>query len=134
MIPAIPRLLMSARAAPATLGRLAAIPVWLLSSLSATGSEPGWADVGAIFEVRCVNCHSELGAAKGLRLDSYAAAIAGSEDGPVLLAGNVSESELVRRVRGESTPRMPFLSVPLPPEEIDLIVRWIEAGLPEDRK
>lgn len=92
---------------------------------------PDWADVGAIFEKRCINCHSRLGAAKGLRLDSYALAMAGSEDGAVLVAGDVTGSELVRRLRGESVPRMPFLSTPLPEEEIDVILRWIVAGLPE---
>lgn len=93
--------------------------------------EPTWTDISPIFEERCVNCHSALGAAKGLRLDSYAKTVEGSENGPVLLAGDVSGSELIRRLRGEKTPRMPFLSRPLPPEEIAIIVRWIEAGLPE---
>ena len=72
-----------------------------------------------------------MSAAKGLRLDSYDGAIEGSEDGAVLLPGNSSQSELVRRLRGESTPRMPFLSRSLPDAEIDLIVRWIDAGMPK---
>lgn len=92
---------------------------------------PDWASVSAIFTERCVMCHSKLGAAKGLRLDSYAGARAGSERGAVLRPGDPAHSELIRRLRGESIPRMPFLSTPLPPEQIDLIERWIEAGLPE---
>jgi mono/diheme cytochrome c family protein len=92
---------------------------------------PDWRAVGAVFVARCVNCHAAHGAALGLRLDSYAAALAGSERGPVLIAGDAAGSELVRRLRGESLPRMPFLSYPLPPDEIDLVVRWVEAGLPE---
>lgn len=101
------------------------------SAGSADPLRPDWGDVGAIFQKRCINCHSRLGAAKGLRLDSYALAMAGSEGGVVLVAGDVTGSELVRRLRGESTPRMPFLSTPLPEDEIDVIVRWILAGLPE---
>jgi uncharacterized membrane protein len=92
---------------------------------------PDWAAVSAIFAKRCVMCHSEQGAMRGLRLDTYAAAIAGSTNGKVLMPGDTAASELIRRLRGESTPRMPFLSTPLPPEEIDLITRWVEAGLPE---
>ena len=95
-------------------------------------SAPDWADVAEIFVERCVMCHSKVaGASKGLRLDDYSLAIAGSERGPVLLAGNVLGSELVKRLRGQSSPRMPFLSRPLPEEQITLIERWIEAGLPQ---
>lgn len=92
---------------------------------------PDWGDVSAIFAERCTMCHSELGASSGLRLDSYEAARKGGVKGAVLLPGNADESELIRRLRGESTPRMPFLSYPLPPEQIDLIKRWVDAGLPE---
>lgn len=89
-----------------------------------------WSDVSAIFFERCVMCHAEQGAGLGLRLDSYDAAVAGSKRGPVLLPGDAEHSELVRRLRGQSQPRMPFLSYPLPDDQIDLIVRWINAGLP----
>ena len=98
-----------------------------------TLSEPDWTDVSRIFNERCINCHSALGASKGLRLDSYQAAVTGSERGAVLLPGDAANSELVRRLRGESVPRMPFLSVPLPQNELDLIIRWIDAGLPAAR-
>lgn len=93
---------------------------------------PGWPEVSAIFEVRCVMCHSAgAGASKGLRLDDYAAVLAGSERGPVLVAGDAEASELVLRLRGTSAPRMPFLGRPLPEEEIAVIARWIAAGLPQ---
>lgn len=76
-------------------------------------------------------CHSAQAAAVELRLDSYAAAVAGGSKGPVLVPGDAAGSELVRRLRGESLPRMPFLSYPLAPDEIALVERWIAAGLPE---
>ncbi len=92
---------------------------------------PDWTAVSAIFAERCIMCHSAHGAARGLRLDSYAAALAGGERGVVLVPGDTAASELILRLRGERVPRMPFLSRPLPPEQIDLIERWIEAGLPD---
>jgi hypothetical protein len=116
--------------------------IWILPALSilfgaipaafgVSTKQPGWADVSAIFNEQCVNCHSSVyGAGLGLSLDSYEAALRGSSRGPVLLPGDAANSELVRRVLGESTPRMPFLGVPLPPDQIDLIIRWIDAGLP----
>jgi mono/diheme cytochrome c family protein len=104
-------------------------PVATVSTLAA--GRPGWNEIGPVFEARCVNCHGPLGAGKGLRLDSYEGAIVGSTDGPVLIAGDPDGSELVKRIRGESVPRMPFLGPPLPPEELELIVSWVEAGMPE---
>lgn len=96
---------------------------------------PTWADVSPIFTKRCVMCHSKIaGASKGLRLDSYAAAMIGSERGAVLIPGNAMESELIRRLRGESQPRMPFLGRPLPEGEIKLIEAWITVGLPNESK
>ncbi len=70
---------------------------------------PSWTDIGALFEERCTMCHSGEGAPLGLRLDSLEAAIAGSVNGPVLVSGDPDASELVRRIRGESQPRMPLV-------------------------
>ena len=107
---------------------IAAVP-----GAAAAGSDvaPGWAEVSAVFAERCVMCHSAVaGASKGLRLDDYAAALTGSERGVVLIPGNAADSELIRRLRGQSAPRMPFLSRPLRDDEIALIESWIAAGLP----
>lgn len=112
------------------------LSIVLLFAPIAAGAEgvetPGWADVSTIFTERCVMCHSAVaGASKGLRLDNYTAALAGGKKGAVLVPGNIAGSELISRLRGQSTPRMPFLSRPLPEDQIALIERWIEAGLPE---
>lgn len=104
----------------------------LANPVTASDATPGWAEISAIFDERCVMCHSKVaGASKGLRLDDYAAALSGGERGPVLIPGKAAESELIRRLRGQSVPRMPFLSRPLPEEQIVLIEAWIGAGLPE---
>ncbi|KQU94997.1 hypothetical protein ASC68_17655 [Devosia sp. Root105] len=102
------------------------------AAAEAVGQPPTWADINPIVTKHCVMCHSAQGAGKGLRLDSYALAIAGSKDGPVLLPGDPEGSELIRRLKGISTPRMPFLSYPLAEEQIALFVRWVEAGMPEE--
>lgn len=105
-----------------------------LGTLAAGVEQPDWGDVGAIFKEHCVKCHSSVhGAGLGLRLDSYEATIAGSSRGAVLVPGDAPGSEMIRRLRGERTPRMPFLSVPLTQGQIDLIIRWIDAGLPNVR-
>jgi hypothetical protein len=76
-------------------------------------------------------CHSGEHAARGLRLDSYQGAIAGGDRGSVLVPRDATNSELIRRIRGESMPRMPFLSYPLGPEQTAVLVQWVEAGMPE---
>lgn len=103
----------------------------LPGGVSSAQDAPGWPDVLSLFEERCVMCHSGEHAALGLHLDSHAGAVAGSRNGPVLVPRDPSASELVRRIRGESQPRMPFLSYPLSADEIAMLERWIEAGLPD---
>jgi mono/diheme cytochrome c family protein len=109
---------------------IAASLVSLGAGAAAAEEAADWRAVGALFVERCVMCHAEHGAALGLRLDSYEATLAGGDRGPVVVAGDAAGSELVRRLLGESAPRMPFLSRALPPEAIDLVVRWVEAGMP----
>lgn len=110
-----------------------ALLVCLLLALPVRAGDvvPVWSDVQPIFTRHCVMCHGPQGAANGLHLDSYAAAVAGSKNGVVVLAGDAAHSELIRRLKGEKTPRMPFLSYPLADDQIALIARWIDAGLLE---
>jgi mono/diheme cytochrome c family protein len=89
-----------------------------------------YAEVADLFQTRCVMCHSGPNAASGLRLDSLAALRQGGNNGPVALAGQPDSSELVRRIKGVSQPRMPMTGPPfLADSEIDLIVSWIDAGM-----
>jgi mono/diheme cytochrome c family protein len=84
--------------------------------------------VQALFEQRCVKCHSGEDPAAGLRLGSYEEVMQGADGEKVVVPGKPDESELVRRVTGEDEPRMPLGQEPLSGEEIDLIVRWVEGG------
>ncbi len=96
---------------------------------------PVYADVAPIFNQRCIMCHSGAQSPLGLRLDSYANLMSGSENGPVVVSGNPEDSEIVRRIRGISQPRMPLTGPPwLSDEEIELIERWIAGGAAEGNK
>jgi mono/diheme cytochrome c family protein len=108
------------------------LAAFLVLALPAAAQEaPSWAELGPLFAARCTLCHAGDGAPLGLQLDSYEGAMAGSQDGPVLVAGDPEGSELVRRVRGASQPAMPLIGEPLSEEEIGRIEAWILAGLPE---
>ena len=60
----------------------------------------------------CVLCHSGGTGAAGVNLDSYANIKRGSVNGPVVVPRQPGASELVRRLRGESQPRMPLTGPP----------------------
>lgn len=97
---------------------------------SQTSDGTGYAALAPIFAQRCVMCHSGTAAPLGLRLDSFEAVQKGSNRGPVVKAGDPQASELIRRLKGSSQPRMPMTGPPfLSDGEIALFERWIAGGL-----
>ena len=112
--------------------RAAALLVLGLCGAAVAEEPSAWVEIGALFAERCVKCHSGFDAPMGLSLDSYAAALSGSWTGKVLIAGDAVASPLLRRIRGQDTPRMPLDGPPfLAPEETARVEAWVLAGLPE---
>ena len=102
---------------------------WTTQIVSQSKSVPGYDDVKMILEDNCTMCHTGPKAPKGLRLDSFENLLKGSESRPVVEPRNPENSELVRRVRGVSTPRMPLSGPPwLEESEMKLIEDWIRSG------
>ncbi|MBE0625318.1 MAG: hypothetical protein IH606_10950 [Burkholderiales bacterium] len=86
--------------------------------------------IAPIFAQRCVMCHNGDAAPLGLRLDSLENVLKGSQKGAVVKSGDPDASELVRRIRGQSQPRMPLTGPPfLGADEIALIENWVAGGL-----
>lgn len=84
-----------------------------------------------ILSTRCTMCHAGAGAPLGLQLDSLEGLLEGSQNGPVVVAGDPEGSEIIRRLKGISQPRMPLTGPPfLSDEEIALFEQWIAEGLP----
>lgn len=95
------------------------------------GAGVAYSDVSAILNAHCTVCHQGEAAPLGLRLDSHAALMRGSSRGPVVRPGDARASEIVRRVRGESQPRMPLTGPPwLSDAQIATLEQWITAGAP----
>ncbi len=91
------------------------------------------ADIQPILNQRCVKCHFGDNPPRGLNLESYDGFIAGSTYRPVIEPGNPAESQVIKRITGESTPRMPFGGPPfLDDDQIALFIAWIEAGAPNN--
>jgi mono/diheme cytochrome c family protein len=83
------------------------------------------ATIGPIFQARCSNCHGQTGIL-GLNLTSYATAMAGSQNGPVIVPGNAESSLLVQK---QSSDMQHFGQ--LSKEELQKVIEWINAGAPE---
>src|SRR6266496_3324569 len=86
-----------------------------------------------IFENHCTACHN-AGKLKGnLKLDTYEGVLAGGQSGPVVVAGDVGSSELLKRVHlpPEDKAHMPPKGkTPLTDDEMAVLAWWIEAGVP----
>ncbi len=83
-----------------------------------------------ILAARCYQCHGPDVQQNGLRLDSLAALLKGSGNGPVIVPGDSEHSPLVRRLRGLDKPQMPYGGPVLSAEQIALIRQWIDQGAP----
>jgi len=107
----------------------------LLAGASSGWAEPGtFADrVAPVLEHNCTKCHGATKQKGGLRLDSHAAVLLGSDDGDVVKPGDARGSELFRRITLGPTDDdfMPSGDrPPLSPAEITVLGSWIAAGAP----
>jgi hypothetical protein len=83
------------------------------------------ATIGPLLKTRCGSCHGENGI-QGLNLTTYQAAIEGGTNGAVIIPGDANVSPLVQKQSG-SQPHFGQLT----PEELTLVIDWINAGAPE---
>ncbi len=87
-------------------------------------------EVRPILASRCYQCHGPDLQQNGLRLDSLAAVLKGSDYGPVVVPHKSGDSRLVRRLLAQERPQMPYGGPPLSPAQIEIIRKWIDAGAP----
>jgi mono/diheme cytochrome c family protein len=111
---------------------LIAMSIICIPEVFAQQGTPTFSEVNQIFQAHCVSCHSGARPPEGLHLDSYKGVMAGSKDMQVVVKGNPGKSELVKRIKGISKPRMPRNGPPwLSEDEVAVIEKWIAAGAKE---
>ena len=114
-------------------GVLAAVLALVLApgvSAQPSGREVSYTDLAPLIAERCLMCHSGAAPSAGLRLDGYDAILKGSAKGPVVKAGDAAGSELIRRLKGVSLPRMPMTGPPwLLDADVARFERWVAGGL-----
>lgn len=82
-------------------------------------------DIKPIFDARCIKCHGVEQTKEGLDMQTYENIFAGSRNGSIIEPGNSADSLLVQLiVEGE----MPNRGEPVTPEELQLIIDWVDQG------
>lgn len=88
-------------------------------------------NVRPVLAERCYDCHGEHKHQNGLRLDSRAAVVRGSDYGKVVEPGNPSASKLVKAINhAAGVEAMPKKGDKLPAPQIAALEKWISMGLP----
>jgi nitrate/TMAO reductase-like tetraheme cytochrome c subunit len=83
--------------------------------------------IGSLFEARCGACHGATDSIQDLNLTSYQGVLDGGTSGPAIVPGDPDSSLLVQKQTAD-TPHFGQLS----PQELELVIDWIEAGAPEN--
>lgn len=82
-------------------------------------------DIMPLIESRCINCHGGERTQEGLDMKTHAALMAGSENGPVVTPGDAANSTMAQMViEGKMPKRGPKLT----PDQVQLLVDWINQG------
>lgn len=82
-------------------------------------------DILPILQSRCLNCHGGNRVEEGLIMKTYTELMTGSDNGPVVIAGDAEDSLLVEMV---ATQEMPKRGPKLTPPQVQLIVDWVNQG------
>lgn len=88
-------------------------------------------DIFPILVRRCALCHSQERSEGGFQLSTREILLKGGDSGPAVIPGDSDQSLLVQLVSGAEPDRvMPIKGRRLSAEEVRLIRRWIDEGLP----
>ena len=86
--------------------------------------------IRAIWTNKCYSCHSSEKMKGDLALDTYEGVLAGGIDGPILVKGKASKSDIIRRLKLPKGHHdaMPEKGEQLTPFQIKAIALWIDHG------
>ena len=89
-------------------------------------AEPSFSkDILPIMQTSCLSCHGGEKTAKGFSVKTYAALMAGSQEGSVVTPGDPNNSILVRII---ASGKMPKKRPHLPADQFQVISDWVKAG------
>ncbi len=86
--------------------------------------------VRPVLAEQCYKCHGPEKQKAALRVDSRAAILKGTDDGPVIVEGKPEESSFIKSLRHEGDSKMPEKADKLPDEQILALTEWVRMGMP----
>ncbi|MCI0620841.1 MAG: DUF1553 domain-containing protein [Acidobacteria bacterium] len=89
--------------------------------------------VRPVLQTQCLSCHGGKFRQAGLALTTRDGLLRGSDNGPVVIPGKADASLLIKKIRHEHEPGMPYKGQKLPNEAISHFIEWVNAGVPYDR-
>lgn len=116
--------------------RLAAGAILFLSSAGAVCAQaPSYSkDIRPIIAKYCSECHNAKTMKGSLSLETHKAMMEGSDNGPVIVAGQPDKSKLVLMCEGKEKPMMPPAKAKFHPSkaEVAQLRAWVAAGAKDD--
>jgi hypothetical protein len=85
--------------------------------------DPTYQILQPLFTQQCGGCHGAT-PSRGLRLTDYASLLTGSENGPVVIAGDPEQSRMLQVLTEGHFARVTD-------HQLELLTRWIRNGAPE---
>ena len=86
--------------------------------------------VRPVLAEHCYKCHGPEKQKAALRLDSRAAVLKGTDDGPIIVEGKPDESSLIKSIRHQGDSKMPEKEDKLPEAQIAALSEWVKMGVP----
>ena len=85
--------------------------------------------VRPVLAEHCYSCHGEKKQSSGLRLDTKAGLMKGTDEAPVVVPGEPEKSALVKAVKHAGEIKMPPKSK-LPDAAVEALTAWVKLGVP----
>lgn len=79
---------------------------------------------------QCYKCHGPEKQKGDLRVDSLAALLKGSDQGPAIVPGKPGESSLIKSIKHEGESKMPAKAPKMPDAQINALEQWVAMGAP----
>ena len=109
--------------------------VWICLAVAGEGATPAEIElfekhVRPVLAEQCYKCHGPEKQKSELRVDSRAALLKGSDQGPAIVPGKPEESALIKSIRHEGDSKMPEKGPKLSDPEIAALTEWVKLGAP----
>ncbi|MDQ3814014.1 MAG: PSD1 and planctomycete cytochrome C domain-containing protein [Armatimonadota bacterium] len=86
--------------------------------------------VRPVLASNCFTCHGPEKQRAGLRLDTKAGVLKGSDAGPIIVNNDPTKSPLIQAIQHTGAVKMPLGGAKLKPHEIEALTEWVKMGVP----